>query len=341
MITDRLGRPLGALRLSVTDRCNLRCQYCMPADAYRWLPAASLLSFDEMFRLAGLFASLGVHKLRITGGEPLLRPGLPDLVAALATIPGLSDIALTTNGTRLASQVGALRRAGLHRITISLDTLRPDRMRAMARRDRLTDVIDGLDAARHAGFTTLKLNTVVMRGTNDDELEAIVAFARERDIEPRFIEYMDVGGATEWRAGAVVPGAEIVARLAAAFGGAVPVPRGDDPHAPATRWRLGDGTVVGVVSSTTEPFCRDCDRSRLTADGRWYRCLYAETGIDLAGPLREGADDEAILRLLGDAWTDRTDRGAEMRVAMPARGVLVPLTRLREDPGLEMHVRGG
>ncbi len=341
MIRDRLDRPLGALRISVTDRCNLRCRYCMPADAYRFLAAPSLLDFDEITRLAGVFVRLGVAKLRITGGEPLLRPGLSALVRRLAALPGVEDLALTTNGTRLASQAGALREAGLRRVTVSLDTLDRDRMRALSRHDRLEDTLAGLAAAGAAGFESVKLNTVAMRGVNDDELVAIVRFAAERGIEPRFIEYMDVGGAIEWRADQVISGREIVARLAAAFGGAEPIGRPGDPSAPAERWRLGDGTKVGVVTSTTAPFCRDCDRSRLTADGRWYRCLYAEEGTDLAGPLRAGASDAELESLVTGHWQARADRGAEARAALPDRGVLVPLTRLRNDPGLEMHVRGG
>jgi cyclic pyranopterin phosphate synthase len=313
----------------------------MPAAAYDWLPADSLLSFDELTRVARLFVSQGVSKLRLTGGEPLLRPGLDRFVAQLAALPGVRDLALTTNGTRLAGAAAALRAAGLQRITVSLDTLRGERMKALARHDRSADVMAGIDAARAAGFAQLKLNTVAMRGVNEDELVDIVRFAAERSIEPRFIEYMDVGGATEWDMSQVISGAEIVARLADAFGGAVPVSNGHDPHAPAARWRLGTGIVVGVVTSTTAPFCRDCDRSRLTADGRWYRCLYAAEGTDLAAPLRSGATDEAIVTMIQDGWAGRADRGAEMRQAAPDRGVLVPLTRLKEDPRLEMHVRGG
>ncbi len=340
-LRDRLHRPLGALRISVTDRCNLRCRYCMPAAAYRWLPDASLLDYGELLRLAEVFVALGVTKVRITGGEPLLRPNLEHLVAGLAAIDGVRDLALTTNGTRLAASAEALRGAGLARVTISLDTLRPERMRMLSRHDRSDDVIAGIDAACRVGFDAIKLNTVVMRGSNDDELVDIVRFARARGLEPRFIEYMDVGGALEWRPDEVVPGPEIVARLAEAFGGATAIPRTSDPHAPAERWRLGDGMVIGVVASTTAPFCRDCDRSRLTADGRWYRCLYAEEGIDLASPLRQGAGDAALRTIVREGWLARSDRGAELRSALPERGALVPLTRLRDDPGLEMHVRGG
>jgi cyclic pyranopterin phosphate synthase len=340
-LRDRLDRPLGALRISVTDRCNLRCRYCMPAAAYDWLPADSLLSFDELTRLTRLFVSLGASKLRLTGGEPLLRPGLDGFVRALAALPGVSDLALTTNATRLAAAAAPLRAAGLRRITVSLDTLRGDRMKTLTRFDRIAQVVAGIEAARAAGFDRLKLNTVVMRGVNDDELVDMVRFASERGIEPRFIEYMDVGGASEWTMAQVMSGTEILTVLAEAFGGARGLRRSEDPHAPAERWQLGDGTIVGVVTSTTAPFCRDCDRSRLTADGRWYRCLYAEEGTDLAAPLRSGATDTELLEIIRHEWQARVDRGAEVRAAKPDRGVLVPLTRLKADPRLEMHVRGG
>jgi len=339
--TDRLGRPLGALRISVTDRCNLRCRYCMPAASYRWLPAASLLSFDEIDRVARAFAELGVRKLRLTGGEPLLRPGLATLVSMLAAIPGIDDLALTTNGTRLAPLAAELRRAGLHRLTISLDTVEPDAMRALTRHGRPDDVFAGLDAAAAAGFTGTKLNTVVMRGVNDHLLVDIVRVAMARGVEPRFIEYMDVGGATEWSEELVVSSDEIVGRLATAFGGAVPVVDDLDPHAPATRWCLGNGTRIGVVASTTTPFCRECDRARLTADGTWFTCLYAPTGVDLRRVLRSDADQTELVGLIRDGWERRRDRGAEERRAAPGRGALVTLGRLREDPHLEMHVRGG
>jgi cyclic pyranopterin phosphate synthase len=341
MIRDRLGRPLGALRISVTDRCNLRCRYCMPAASYRWLPTDSLLTFDEIERLARVFVGLGVRKLRLTGGEPLLRPGLPDLVARLARIDGVDDLALTTNGTRLAAAAADLRVAGLGRLTISLDTLDPEAMRALTRHGAPADVVAGLAAARAAGFQGTKLNTVVMRGVNEDQLEALVRFSTAEGVEPRFIEYMDVGGALDWQPELVVPGAEIVARLGRMFGGAVPLARGEDPHAPAARWRLGTGAVIGVVTSTSTPFCRACDRSRLTADGTWFRCLYAVDGIDLRELVRAGATDPEVAAVLREAWEARTDRGAVDRLAVPHRGALVPLTRLRDDPHLEMHVRGG
>jgi len=340
-VRDRFDRPLGSLRISVTDRCNLRCRYCMPEDDYTWLPRHSLLSFEEIVQVATVFADLGAGKIRLTGGEPLLRQGLPDLVAMLRVVPGVREIALTTNGLLLAPLAQRLRDAGLDRITMSLDTLDADRMQAFAQSSHHHDAIAGLDAARAAGFEELKINTVVVRGFNDDEIVPLVAFARDRGVELRFIEYMDVGGATQWREDAVVPRAEIVNLLAAAFGGADLLQRADDPHAPAERIRLGDGTIVGVIASTTAPFCRNCDRARLTADGTFFRCLYGEQGIDLREPLRRGQSRDALAALVAEAWRVRDDRGAEQRLALPSRGVLVQLAGLKADPRREMHVRGG
>jgi cyclic pyranopterin phosphate synthase len=339
-VLDQLGRPLGALRLSVTDRCNLRCRYCMPAASYQWLTPDTLLSLDELARVARIFVGLGVTKLRVTGGEPLLRQGLVDLIRELALLPGVTDLALTTNGTMLARYAADLKAAGLHRITVSLDTLQAEKMKALTRRDQLSAVQDGLGAANQAGFEGLKLNTVVMRGTNDDELAELVNYAAGLGIEARFIEYMDVGGASDWNAATVVPASEIVSRLEQKFGAAVAMPR-RDPAAPASRWRFADGQIVGIVASTTQPFCRDCDRMRITADGMTYRCLYAADGVDLRAPLREGANDTFLSALIRDTWQARTDRGAEQRLKIIDRQVLVPLERLRAEPRLEMHVRGG
>jgi GTP 3',8-cyclase len=339
VIRDRLQRPLGSLRLSVTDRCNLRCRYCMPETEYVWLPRSSILSYEEFNRLARIFTSLGADKVRLTGGEPLLRHDLEVLVQMLADQPGVKDLALTTNGLLLAPRVAALRTAGLRRVTISLDTLRPDRMLAFAKSGRHADVLMGLDAATGAGFDTVKLNAVVIRGYNDDEVADLLAFGRERGVEVRFIEYMDVGGATQWSAGDVVPQEEILARLAARFGTPEALPaRG---AAPAERFRLADGTVFGVIASTTRPFCRDCDRSRITADGTWFLCLYARSGVDLREPLRNGATDAELADLLVRIWQGREDRGAERRLEEPERGTLVPLEGLRADPRQEMHTRGG
>jgi len=336
---DLLGRPLGSLRLSVTDRCNMRCRYCMPADEYAWLPRSSLLTYEEMTRLARIFIGEGVRKIRLTGGEPLLRHDLNILVELLAAVPGVEDLALTTNGVLLARHAEALRTAGLRRLTISLDTLRPDRMRRFAKSDRHADVLAGIAAAQRAGFHGTKLNAVIIRGFNDDELTSLVAFGRSEGIEVRFIEYMDVGGATEWRAADVLSRREILQRIGEAFGPAVPVP--GEPRAPADRFRLPDGTVFGVVASTTAPFCQGCDRSRVTADGHWFSCLYAGAGVDLREPLRSGRSDADVAELIRRTWSARRDRGAEERAALADRGALYALEGLRADPHREMHTRGG
>ena len=340
MERDRLGRPLRNLRLSVTDRCNLRCSYCMPEPDYVWLPREDILSFEELARLARVFAGLGVEKIRLTGGEPLLRRDLARLVGMLATVSGVRDLALTTNGILLAEHGAALAAAGLARVTISLDTLRPERFKLLTRRDEHARVLEGIDAARAAGFRGTKLNAVVLRGVNDDELVPLLEFARERGLEARFIEYMDVGGATGWSAQSVVSRAEMLARIAERLGPAEPE-RPSDAAAPAERFRLADGTRFGIIASTTEPFCRACDRARLTADGQWFTCLYAPSGTDLRAPLRAGASDaELSARILG-LWRERTDRGAEERLALAARARLAGPDALRTDPHLEMHTRGG
>lgn len=338
-LADTHGRPLRSLRLSLTDRCNLRCQYCMPEDNYLWLPREDLLTFEETGRLVDLFGEVGVDRLRLTGGEPLLRRDLPVLVSQLAARPWLRDLALTTNGVLLADAASALKRAGLHRITVSLDTLRPDRFLRLTRLDALGDVLAGIDAVREAGFADLKLDTVVTRGENDDELIDLVEFAREAGAEIRFIEYMDVGGATGWRPEAVVSRREILDRLSAHFGPLEPLREASS--APAERFRLPDGTTVGVISSTTAPFCETCDRARLTADGVLLLCLYAQHGTDLRRPLRAGASHETLGNLLRAVWAGRADRGAEERLAVGDRGAYLPVRLLRRDAHLEMHTRGG
>ena len=296
VLVDRLARPLRSLRISVTDRCNLRCQYCMPEPDYAWLPRESLLGFEEIASIADVFVSLGADRVRVTGGEPLLRRDLPRLIELLASRPGIADLAVTTNGVLLASQAAALRRAGLRRITVSLDTLRRDRFQAIARFDELPSVLAGIDAAARAGFAPLKIDTVVMRGRNDDELVDLIEFGRGVGAEVRFIEYMDVGGATHWSMDTVVSRREILARLTEHYGDIAALPGRD--AAPAERFQLPDGTTFGIIASTTEPFCAACDRSRLTADGLWLLCLYARGGLDLRRPLREGATCEELARLI-------------------------------------------
>jgi cyclic pyranopterin phosphate synthase len=337
MPLDLLHRPLGSLRISVTDRCNLRCEYCMPEEEYEWLPRRDILSYEELARLVRVFRGLGVDEVHLTGGEPLVRRDLPHLVRLLA--PEVPDLALTTNGVLLAPMAEGLRAAGLRRLTVSLDTLRPERFREMARRDRLRDVLDGLGAAKAAGFSPIKINTVVMRDRNDDEVPDLVAFARELGAEVRFIEYMDVGGATRWSPERVYPRSEILAAIAARFGAVTPVLA--EPSSPARRWALPDGTTFGVIASTTAPFCRACNRARLTADGMLLLCLYAALGTDLRGPLRAGASDGELAALVEAAWTRRADRGAEERLAVLERRALAPAEALRADSHLEMHTRGG
>jgi cyclic pyranopterin phosphate synthase len=337
-VLDRHGRPLRNLRISVTDRCNLRCQYCMPEEHYVWLPRSDILDFEEISVLVDCFARLGVDRIRLTGGEPLLRHDLSTLVRMLAAKPALRDLALTTNGILLPEHAGALAAAGLHRVTVSLDTLRPERFRALTRRDGLAQVLAGIDAATQAGFP-LKLDAVVMRGINEDELVELIEYGKRVAAEVRFIEYMDVGGATHWSADKVYSRQAMLADLTRHYG---PIEAlREESSAPADRYRLPDGTVFGIISSTTEPFCRSCDRARLTADGMWYLCLYARLGIDLRAALRRGATLDEITELIAGGWGARTDRGAEQRLAGRDRAALLPASELQRDPHLEMHTRGG
>ncbi len=338
--TDAFGRSLGSLRISVTDRCNLRCHYCMPQEEYVWLDRQDLLTFEEIGALADVCAQAGVHRVRLTGGEPLLRRNLPSLVATLARKPWLTDLALTTNGVLLGDAAQPLRDAGLHRLTVSLDTLQADRFQRLTRIDALPQVLAGLDAARRAGFSGMKIDSVITRGDNDDELLSLLDFARQIDAEIRFIEYMDVGGAVDWRPEKVVPRAEMLALIAAEHGAVTPV-HAPDSTAPAERFRLESGQTFGIIASTTQPFCRTCDRLRLTADGVMLLCLYAQHGTDLRRPLRAGASPEALHRLVRAVWESRADRGAEERQAVRDRGVYIPVRALKKDAHLEMHTRGG
>ena len=338
-VLDAHGRRLTSLRISVTDRCNLRCAYCMPEEEYTWIPRREILSFEEVSRLARIFAGLGAKRIRLTGGEPLLRHDLPLLISMLRGIPGIDDLALTTNGLRLADAVGELKAAGLQRITVSLDTLDRRRFETLTRRSGLDRVLQGLEAAAEAGLKALKINTVVMRGFNDDELPQLLALGRRTGAEVRFIEYMDVGGATTWKAETVVSRGEILESITGAEGPVEALPA--EATAPADRFRLPDGTVFGIISSTTRPFCATCDRSRLTADGHSFLCLYARTGMDLRSPLRSGCSDEELAHLIAGAWRSRTDRGAEERLSLELRTALADPAHLRNHPHLEMHRRGG
>ncbi|MBO9664154.1 GTP 3',8-cyclase MoaA [Dokdonella sp.] len=314
---DLRGRVLRDLRISVVDRCNFRCPYCMPEDQYprdhEFLSKAERLRFEEIERLTRIFATLGVHKLRLTGGEPLLRRDLPELVRKLAAVPGIDDVALTTNGSLLAPQAQALREAGLQRITLSLDTIVPETFRRMSGgRGEVGVVLEAIAAAERAGFAPLKLNVVVMRGTNDDEVLGLLERFRGSGHIVRFIEYMDVGTCNDWRRDLVVPSAELRARIAARwplrelepnYGGEV-----------ARRYAFADGGgEIGFISSVTEPFCGDCSRARLSADGRLYTCLFAGSGHDLRGPLRAGIGDAELAGLIRAVWSAREDRYSELR----------------------------
>jgi GTP 3',8-cyclase len=336
---DTYGRVLRNLRVSITDRCNLRCGYCMPEEEYVWLPREAILQFEEISRLADVFITLGVDKVRLTGGEPLLRRDVPALIRLLAAKPALRDLAITTNGVLLAEHAAALRAGGLHRVTVSLDTLRPDRFATLTRRTSHAQVLEGIRSVPRAGFTGTKLDTVVIRGVNDDELGDLIEFGKTVPAEVRFIEYMDVGGATRWSMSQVVSRQEMLARLEQRYGRITPLL--EDSTAPADRYRLADGTVFGIIASTTAPFCADCDRSRLTADGMWYLCLYALTGVDLRAPLRAGASTEELTGLIAGGWRARADRGAEERLAVRDRSPLIQIGGLKRDPHLEMHTRGG
>jgi cyclic pyranopterin phosphate synthase len=292
-LTDRFGRVHTDLRVSLTDRCNLRCTYCMPEEGLAWLPKPELLSDDEVVRLVDVGTRLlGIRTVRLTGGEPLLRRGLPGLVARLTALPHAPELSLTTNGIGLARTAVALREAGLRRVNVSLDTLRPERFAAITRRDRLPDVLLGLAAAQAAGLAPVKINAVPVRGVNDDEIVELAAFAAEHGYQCRFIESMPLDAQGAWDRDRMVPADEILARLGSRFT-LEPLPRAD--NAPAEEWRIaGTDSRVGVIASVTRPFCGGCDRVRLTADGQLRNCLFAATESDLRALLRSGADDGAV-----------------------------------------------
>lgn len=335
---DALRRPLRNLRLSVTDRCNLRCSYCMPEETYTWLPTPEILAFEEIITLVDRFIALGVRKVRLTGGEPLVRRDLPALIRMLASRP-LDELALTTNGVLLEELAGELKAAGLQRVTVSLDTLSRTRFLKLTRRDLHAQVLAGIAAAGRVGLP-LKLDTVLIHGVNDDEVTSLLDFAAGHDAELRFIEYMDVGGATHWSMNQVVSRQELLRKLSSKLGPIEPLPgRGS---APAERFQLPDGRVFGIIASTTQPFCQSCDRARLTADGHFFTCLYATKGLDLKAPLRAGASAAELEQMLRETWGVRADRGAEQRLALrEARGPLASQAELKAQPHLEMHTRGG
>ena len=333
LLTDTRGRPLRDLRISVTDRCNFRCNYCMPKEVfnkdYPYLPHSALLSFEEITRLARLFLAHGVRKIRLTGGEPLLRKGLEELVAQLAqlrTVDGTTpDLTLTTNGSLLARKARALKDAGLNRVTVSLDGLQDAVFRRMNDVDfPVADVLAGIEAAHAAGLSHIKVNMVVKRGTNDHEILPMARHFRGSGTTLRFIEYMDVGATNGWRMDEVLPSAELIERLRAEL----PLVQLDpsNPGETAERWGYADATgrhdpalgEVGVISSVTQAFCHDCNRARLSTEGQLYLCLFASQGHDLRALLRGGASDADIASAIAPIWQQRTDRYSELRGSLQA-----------------------
>ena len=314
-VLDALQRPLRDLRISVTDRCNFRCVYCMPKEiygrGYQFLPKDQLLTFEELGRLARVFASLGTKKLRLTGGEPLMRRGLEILVADLATIPDV-EVTLTTNGALLADRAQSLRDAGLTRITVSLDALDDETFKCMNDVDfPVAKVLEGIVAAERAGLP-VKVNMVVRRGLNETAILPMARFFRERGHILRFIEYMDVGHTNGWRLDDVVPAREIVQRIAAEL--PIEPVEANYPGEVAERWRYTDGSgEIGVIASVTQAFCKDCTRARLSAEGKVYTCLFATTGSDLRDRLRAGATDAELAAAITEVWSARTDRYSEQR----------------------------
>ena len=336
-LRDAFGRPLRDLRISVMDRCNFRCPYCMPEDIYdrkfRFLSSKQRLSFSEILRLARLLAGLGASKLRITGGEPLLRAGLADLVGDLSRLDGVEDIALTTNGVLLAQQAAALAAAGLDRVTVSLDAVDEELFQRMSGgRGRLQSVLDGMAEARSAGLDPIKINAVVQRGINDRHVMELVRHFRGSGMILRLIEYMDVGTINNWNVSQTVPAEELVERihrvwplraLGANYAGEV-----------ARRYAFVDGQgELGFITSVTQPFCGACNRARLSSDGRLFTCLFAAQGLDLRGPMRAGASDGELLELMRACWKERKDRYSELRATKGKMESAIPK--------VEMYYIGG
>ncbi|HEY7219220.1 MAG TPA: GTP 3',8-cyclase MoaA [Candidatus Binatia bacterium] len=314
MVIDAFQRTLKDLRISVTDRCNFRCSYCMPLDEYEWIDKKEILTFEEITRLAKLTIALGVEKIRLTGGEPLVRHDLPLLVEKISVLDGLKDLCLTTNGALLSERVEALKRAGLRRINISVDTLDAEKFKQMTKRGDLNKVLEGIFAAKDAGLAPIKLNAVVERGVNDDDIIPLVEFSRQHGFGMRFIEYMDVGNANNWTSAKLMSKREIIEIIH----GRYPLREigRDQGSAPSVDYEFIDGRGdIGVIASVTEPFCGSCTRLRLTADGKFVTCLFSRVGHDIKALLRGGKTDEEIRAFLSSIWRDRTDRYSMERLA--------------------------
>jgi GTP 3',8-cyclase len=313
MLEDNYHRPIRDLRISVTDRCDFRCTYCMPFDEYEWIDRKEILTFEEVARLAGIFVQLGVNKIRLTGGEPLLRKDLERLVGRLSALPGIEDLCLTTNGSHLAEKAEALRAAGLRRINVSIDTLDPEKFKRMTKRGDLPRVLRGLRVAKELGLDAIKINAVIERGVNDGDIIGLVEFARAHRFAIRFIEYMDVGNSNSWQSEKMMSKKEILETIQARY----PLKEigRDDRSAPSVDYQFIDGGgEVGVIASVTEPFCSSCTRARLTADGKLVTCLFSNTGHDLKAMLRGGASDAEVARTISSIWSKRTDRYSDERL---------------------------
>jgi cyclic pyranopterin phosphate synthase len=337
MLRDVFGRALKDLRISVTDRCNFRCTYCMPLDEYAWIDRREILTFEEIARLAGLFVQLGVEKIRVTGGEPLLRKDLHKLIAQLSAIDGIKDLSLTTNGALLAEKIVSLKAGGLQRLNVSIDTLKPARFKQMTKRGDLAQVLEGLFAAREQGLHPIKINAVVERGINDDEILDLVEFSRTNGFSIRFIEYMDVGNSNDWNSARLVPKKEILEKIARRY----PVREigRDQGSAPAVDYEFADGRGdLGIIASVTEPFCASCTRARLTADGKLVTCLFSQTGHDLKTSMRNGSTDAELFEVIGSIWRIRKDRySAERLEALSSSRGYDP----RSHKKIEMITLGG
>ena len=337
MVLDRYNRPVRDLRISVTDRCNFRCTYCMPFDEYVWIDKREILTFEEITRLAGLFATLGVNKIRLTGGEPLLRKDVDTLIGKLSTIGGIDDLCLTTNGALLEDQAPALVSAGLRRINVSLDTLDAGKFKMMTKRGDLERVLAGLFAAKRAGLHPIKINAVIERGLNDADIIPLVEFSRENGFAMRFIEYMDVGNSNNWINEKMVSKREIIERIDARF----PLREVGRSYgsAPSVDYEFVDGGGdIGVIASVTEPFCASCTRARLTADGKLVTCLFSNHGHDLKGLMRSAATDDELIDVISQVWRNRSDRYSDERLeAMNSPQGYQP----KEHKKIEMITLGG
>jgi cyclic pyranopterin phosphate synthase len=337
MLRDTYYRPAQDLRISVTDRCNLRCTYCMPFDEYVWIEKKEILTFEEMTRLARLFIGLGVEEIRLTGGEPLVRKDLEILVSQLSALKSLKDLSLTTNGVFLAEKVGALAAAGLRRINISIDTLNPDRFRQITQRGDLDKVLEGLFEAKRLGLHPIKINAVIQRGVNDSDILELVEFARKHGFALRFIEFMDVGNSNNWKSEKMVSKREILEIIHSHY--CLKEIGREQGTAPSVDYQFVDGQGdIGVIASVTEPFCASCTRVRLTADGKLVTCLFSSAGHDLKAPMRGGASDEELVEVITRVWQQRKDRYSDERLEAlnSAQGY-----QSREHKKIEMISLGG